>query len=312
MPRVSRTIILAGCSLIASLFCGCVGSGRSTRGPIGDLALDDSTRTAVGTPDAEEPTADSQRPPASLRSFPQQGWWCGEYENWLAPERAERGYTIILPGVEGTSWFNVSIARGLVDAGHDGAIEIDDWTTGYWPMFVYHLMALERNKAEAQKIAGKIVAYQDRYPNRPVRLIGHSGGAALAVLVLEALPEDRKITQAVLLAGALSPDYNLSTALGRTERGVTTFYSPGDVLYLMAGTLALGTIDRQHTASAGAVGFRLPDHLTTDARQLYETLLHQEPYRWEMARSRNFGGHIGPANRKFVADWVAPLFDNRR
>jgi pimeloyl-ACP methyl ester carboxylesterase len=312
MPRVPRTILLFGCSLIASLFSGCVGSARSTRGATVDLPVNHSTRSAIDTPDAAESAAESHLHAAPLRSFPQQGWWCAEYERWLAPERAERGYTIILPGVEGTSWFNISIARGLVDAGHGGAIEIDDWTTGYWPMFVYHLMALERNKAEAQKIAGKIVAYQERYPGRPVRLIGHSGGAALAVLVLEALPEERKITQAVLLAGALSPDYDLSTALRRTERGITTFYSPGDVLYLMAGTLALGTIDRQHTASAGAVGFRLPDRLTTDARQLYESLLHQEPYRWEMARSRNFGGHMGPANRKFVADWVAPLFDDRR
>jgi pimeloyl-ACP methyl ester carboxylesterase len=218
----------------------------------------------------------------------------------------ERGYTIVLPGVEGTSWFNISIARGLIDAGHESAVEISDWTTGYWPMFVYHLVALERNKAQAQEIAARIVAYQDRYPDRPVTLIGHSGGAAMAVLVLEALPDDRKITQAVLLAGALSPDYDLSTALDRTERGISNFYSGGDVLYLMAGTLALGTLDRQHAVSAGAVGFRTPEHLSPERQKWYESLLHEEPYRFEMLRSLNFGGQMGPANRKFVAQWVAP------
>src|SRR4029079_11614400 len=98
-------------------------------------------------------------------------------------------------------------------------------------------MALERNREQAREIAERIVAYQDRYPDRPVTLIGHSGGAAMAVRVLESLPDGRRSDQAVLLAGALSPDYDLSTALGRTERGITNFYSGGDVLYLVAGTL---------------------------------------------------------------------------
>lgn len=297
------------CACIAalgSLFAGCVGLPRFDWPANKKPALPDSADTGVVPVSFEEVADEPQRPNTAPRSFPQQGWWCSEYEGWLAPERVARGYTIVLPGVEGTSWFNISIARGLVDAGHEAAIEINDWTTGYWPMFVYHLVAIERNKAQAQTIAAKIVAYQDRYPDQPVTLIGHSGGAAMAVLVLEALPEERKITQAVLLAGALSPDYDLSIALSRTERGISNFYSSGDVLYLMAGTLALGTIDRQHAVSAGAVGFRTPEHLSAEQKGWYESLLHEEPYRLEMFRSLNFGGHMGPANRKFVAQWVAP------
>lgn len=294
---------------LASWFSGCVGLPQPQRRMTWESASSKAATTGV-VPASYSETADE--PPvttATPRSFPQQGWWCGEYDGWLAPERTERGYTIVLPGVEGTSWFNISIARGLVDAGHESAIEISDWTTGYWPMFVYHLMALERNKAQAQAIAARIVAYQDRYPDRPVTLIGHSGGAAMAVLVLEALPQDRRITQAVLLAGALSPDYDLSTALEHTERGISNFYSGGDVLYLMAGTLALGTIDRQHAVSAGAIGFRTPEHLSAERRRWYESLLHEEPYRLEMLWSLNFGGHMGPANRKFVSRWVAPKLE---
>ncbi|MFN0051766.1 MAG: hypothetical protein ACKV0T_06225 [Planctomycetales bacterium] len=246
------------------------------------------------------------------RTFPQQGWWCGEFEEWLAPERVERGYTLVFPGVEGTSWFNISVARGLVDGGHDAAIEIHDWTTGYWPMFVYHLMALERNRAAAREIARKIVAYQDAYPDRPVTLIGHSGGAAMAVLVLEALPPERQVSQAILLAGALSPQYDLTSALRHTERGITNFYSGGDALYLMAGTLALGTVDRRHSLSAGAVGFRMPSDLSEAERALYAERLHQEGYRLEMARSFNLGGHFGPVNRQFVSQWIAPLLSPGR
>ena len=259
--------------------------------------------------DVDGPTAFAR---STRRNFPDQGWWCHDFETWLAPERAEQGYAIVLPGVEGTSFRNISVARGLIDAGYPGAIEVRDWTTGHWPMFVYHLMALERNRHEAREIAAQIVAYQDQYPDRPVTLVGHSGGAAMAVLVLESLPEDRHVSQAILLAAAISPDHDLTQALARTDRGITNFYSWGDVPHLVVGTLALGTIDRKHTVSAGAGGFHLPPDLSENERQLYANQLHQVPYRLEMVRSFNGGGHTGPTNRKFVTDWVAPLLAQRQ
>ena len=243
---------------------------------------------------------------STRRTFPDQGWWCRDYTEWLSPERADKGYTIILPGVEGTSFRNISIARGLIEAGHPAAVEVRDWTTGHWPLFVYHLMALERNKEQARQIAAQILEYQNQYPGRPVTLIGHSGGAALAVLILEALPADRNVQQVVLLAAAISSDYNLTIALAHSEKGILNFYSWGDVPHLVLGTLALGTIDRQHTVSAGARGFRLPDNLDDDSHELYATRLQQIPYRLAMLKSLNTGGHTGPTNHKFVAEWVAP------
>lgn len=303
MSPFQRVIMFTLWTTVASWLGGCIGipAAQRTNTP----PPDEPAEVGVVQASFEEPASDTLLTPRSP-SFPQQGWWCGEFSDWLTPDRADRGYTIILPGIEGTSWFNISVARGLVDAGHDRAIEINDWTTGYWPMFVYHLMALERNREQAREIAERIIAYQDRYPGRPVTLVGHSGGAAMAILVLESLPVDRQITQAVLLAGALSPDYDLSMALARTENGITNYYSGGDALYLIAGTLALGTIDRQHAVSAGAIGFRTPDTLTAEQRALYDSKLRQEPYRFEMFSSWNFGGHFGPVNRRFVSKWVAP------
>jgi pimeloyl-ACP methyl ester carboxylesterase len=310
MSRISRWLMCLAWSAMWAWLSGCIGLPRFDGQPpsvVRGAGPDSAVETEA--PVESENVEGSTEPPiktTARRPFPRQGWWCAEYDGWLADERVERGYTIILPGIEGTSWFNISIARGLIDAGHPAAIEINDWTTGYWPMFVYHLMAFERNREQARIIAGKIVAYQERYPGRPVTLIGHSGGAAMAVLVLEALPEDKKVTQAVLLAGALSPDYDLSKALAHTERGISNFYSGGDALYLIAGTLALGTIDRKHSISAGAIGFRIPANLSDEDRAWYESMLHQEPYRLEMSRAFHFGGHFGPVNRRFVAEWVAP------
>jgi len=243
------------------------------------------------------------------RVFPEAGWWCSDFEEWLSPARAAKGYTIVLPGVEGTSCRNISIARGLVEAGHPAAIEVRDWTTGNVLLWPYHLMGLERNQKQAQEIARQIVAYQDHYPGRPVTLIGHSGGAAMAVLTLEALPADRQVTQAVLLAAAIAPDHDLSIALARTERGIINFYSHGDVGHLVLGTIALGTIDRRHTMSAGASGFRMPPYLSEEQRQLYESRLQQIPYRLTMLRSCNLGGHFSVTNSKFVTEWVAPRLE---
>ena len=241
------------------------------------------------------------------RQFPEQGWWCREFDDWLTAERADAGYTIILPGINGTSRFSIGIARGLVDAGYPGALEVRDWTTGHFGLFVYHLMAIERNRELAGKIAEQIVAYQDQYPGRKVNLVGHSGGAAMAVLVLESLPADRRIDHAVLLAGAISPEHDLTDALGKTESGITNFHSWGDVPHLVVGTLALGTLDRQHTISAGAEGFRPPPNLSEEGRRLYAERLQQVPYNLDMLKSNNAGGHFGPTERKFVANWVAPV-----
>jgi pimeloyl-ACP methyl ester carboxylesterase len=261
-----------------------------------------ATSTASGT--AAKATGEFAH--STRRTFPQQGWWCTDYAEWLSPERAEKGYTIILTGVEGTSYHNIGIARGLVEGGHPAAIEVRDWTTGHWPLFVYHLMALQRNKEQAWRIAEQIMTYQDQYPGRPVTLIGHSGGAAMAVLTLEALPQGYNVNQVVLLAAAISPDHDLTTALAHSEKGILNFHSWGDVPHLVVGTLALGTLDREHTVSAGASGFRVPADLDDDARDLYATRLQQMPYRLTMLKSLNAGGHTGPTNHKFVAEWVAP------
>jgi pimeloyl-ACP methyl ester carboxylesterase len=265
----------------------------------------------VASDDFEERESTDEAGAASFahstrRTFPDQGWWCSDYTEWLSLERADKGYTIILTGVEGTSFHNIGIARGLIEAGHPAAVEVRDWTTGHWPLFVYHLMALERNKEQARQIVEQILKYQKQYPGRPVTLIGHSGGAAMAVLTLEALPAERNVDQVVLLAAAISPDYDLATALAHSEQGIVNFYSWGDVPHLVVGTLALGTIDRRHTVSAGASGFHVPAELSDKARELYAARLQQIPYRLAMLKSLNVGGHTGPTNHKFVAEWVAP------
>ena len=156
------------------------------------------------------------------------------------PQRLQKGLVLVLPGVEGESCINHSIARGLADGGVRSAIEIFDWTTGVILLFPYHLRGRRRNLARADRLAERIVAYRKAYPGRPVYLVGHSGGAAMAVLALERLPADTAVTGAVLLQAAISPRYDLSPPWPATERGIWNFRSILDVFFCGIGTIVAG------------------------------------------------------------------------
>jgi pimeloyl-ACP methyl ester carboxylesterase len=224
-------------------------------------------------------------------------------------ERLDRGLVLILPGIEGESFMNHSIARGLADGGVPAAIEIYDWTTGVILLFLYHLRSSRRHAAQARQIAERIVAYQRDYPGRPVQIIGHSGGAAMGVLAVESLPAGVSVDSIILLQGALSPKYNLKRALARSERGVVSFQSFLDFIFLGVGTSIAGTFDGRLTPSAGMVGFRLPGGSSVDEQELYSSKLRQVPFRVAMIRDFNFGGHMGATNRVFVAREVVPFLE---
>jgi pimeloyl-ACP methyl ester carboxylesterase len=223
------------------------------------------------------------------------------------PQRRAHGLVLVLPGIEGESCLNHSIARGLADGGVPLAIEICDWTTGVILLFLYHLRSRRRNMAQAERLARRITGYQAEYPGRPVYLVGHSGGGAMTVLTLEHLPPGVRVTGAVLLQAAISPGHDLTAALAATERGIWNFHSRCDIFFDGIGTLIAGTLDGCHTPAAGMVGFRQPAELRADGSEMYATRLHQVAYRPAMCGNFHFGGHMDATNRVFVAERIAPL-----
>jgi len=238
---------------------------------------------------------------AGMFAFPLGHWWCRNVDGLKSADRLERGLVLVLPGIQAKSPVEYGVARGLNDAGIDMGIEIYDWTTGSYLLFTKHLCGIKRNRFEAEKLAARIIAYQDQYPGRPVYLIGHSGGAGLSLLAMEALPHDRKVTRLILLSAAVSPQYDLSTALEHTTHGIWNFHSHWDLFFLGLGTTTLGTIDRHHTFAAGFNGFH---EFNSDDENVR---LHQQRYCFKMLSSWNFGGHFGSTNRVFCDEWLAPL-----
>jgi pimeloyl-ACP methyl ester carboxylesterase len=154
----------------------------------------------------------------------------------------------------------------------------------------------------------RIVRYQITYPGRPVFLVGQSGGAAIAAWAAESMPWDRKIEGIVMIAPALSPQYKLDRALLGCHRGIVNFHSARDRVLLGFGTTVAGTMDGEHTASAGKNGFEVPDASRTPGGRpgVYDNLF-QVAWNKRMSDTGNTGWHLSSGAVRFVTAYVAPL-----
>ncbi len=221
---------------------------------------------------------------------------------YMSTERLGRGLIIVLSGVEGRSPLTTAIARGLDQGGIDHAIEIYGWTSWLGP--AYNLRAEDRNRLVAAKIARRIADYRGDFPGRPVVLIGQSGGAAIAAWAAEAMRGGVKASGIIMLAPALSPPYLLDLALSNLERGIVSFHSERDRLFLAWGTTIHGTMDGEYTSSAGHTGFDVP---TAGGKPAGYERLFQIGWREKMSKVGHHGTHLTSSAAGFVAAYVAPF-----
>lgn len=222
--------------------------------------------------------------------------------------RLEHGLIIILPGIEGCSSINDSIARGLVAGQLPHAIRIIDWRR-FRPWNPLHLAMVRHNRTQARVVAEVITDYQRDFPGQPVHLIGHSAGAGMALFALARLPAGHSVTSVTLLAAAVSRKFDVVRLLDRTRIGIWNFYSPLDLPTVGLGTILFGTMDRCHGVSAGALGFQTADGSTQSAESTAAATpkLHQIRFRPNMIKCWNFGGHFGSTNAVFVRRHIAPI-----
>ncbi len=186
--------------------------------------------------------------------------------------------------------------RGVVKK--DGrAIDVvtHEWSHGKYRIladYLHHEHACE----EGKRLADKMREHRVAYPDRPIHLIGHSAGATVVMAALENLPVDF-VERAVLLAPALSAEYDVHPALRSVHQGLHVFCSPYDYVILGFATRLLGTPDHRWTAMAGCQGFRAADRK-----------LVQQPWRPADCALGNTGGHFGAYQPEFLRAHVMPLF----
>src|SRR5262249_5495298 len=149
------------------------------------------------------------------------------------------------------------------------------------------------------ELAAEVLKIKAQDPDRPVFLVGKSGGTGLVLAAAEQLPP-QTLERIILLSAAVSPSYDLRPALRATRHEIVSFYSPYDQLVLNWGTSQFGTIDRYYGASAGLRGFVIPTDQSPEDRALYDRLV-QVKWNPAMILEGHLGSHIGTSMPAFVA-----------
>jgi pimeloyl-ACP methyl ester carboxylesterase len=220
------------------------------------------------------------------------------------PEGAETGLVLMADGVGGLDLCERSLRQVMGERGGRRLVRPVRWGHGFgrWHS---DLTNVANHRARALDVIGEVLDWRGRRPGSPVYLVGKSGGAGIVVRALEGLPEG-SIEAVVLLAPALSPGYDLSTALKAVRREMVVFWSPMDVVILGAGTWLFKTVDRVRSVGAGMTGFRPPAGLDEAGRSEYAKL---RQVRWSpsMASTGYLGGHVGPDLPAFLRKYVVPL-----
>jgi pimeloyl-ACP methyl ester carboxylesterase len=193
------------------------------------------------------------------------------------------------------------LVAGLKDGGWAGPIDIYDWTENDPGLDA--LMARKRNQREAEKVAKWIEDKVRKDPDLRITITSHSAGTGIAVWALEKLPDDVHVDSLVMLASALSPDYDLSKAMKHVRGKVHNFYSLNDTIVLGAGTTMFGTIDGKKTVAAGLEGFKAQP---VGEKPEYARLV-QHPWIKEYLAFENAGTHIGYMAQPWVSHVLAPL-----
>jgi hypothetical protein len=217
------------------------------------------------------------------------------------PEAEAAGLVVVADGVGGLDLCATGMRYAAAWTGSRLRVEALPWGHGRWRWHA-DLTDTARHDEQARALADRVRGWRGLFPDRPVSLVGKSGGSVIVVRALERL-EPGTVSAGVLLAPALRPDYDLSRALRAVRRELLVHHSPLDVVILGLGTRLFGTADRARTPAAGLTGFRRPDGADPDSY----ARLHQERWRPSLARSAYFGGHLGPDNPWFLARHVLPL-----
>jgi Serine aminopeptidase, S33 len=220
-----------------------------------------------------------------------------------ADQQPKPGVIIVVCGIGGIDFVGLSSQWALPRAGVRHEIREFPWTHGKGRL-LRDLQDTQHCLRKADELAAEVHKIKAQDPERPVYLVGKSGGTGLVLAAAEQLPP-QTLERVILLSPAVAPTYDLRPALRATKYEIVCFYSPYDQLVLNWGTRQFGTIDRYYGASAGLRGFVIPPDLNASDRSLYERLV-QVKWKATMILEGHLGIHIGTSMPAFVAKEVGP------
>ncbi|HSU69275.1 MAG TPA: hypothetical protein VLJ39_20485 [Tepidisphaeraceae bacterium] len=210
-------------------------------------------------------------------------------------------YLLHLPGIAGDTAFDRWWMNALADRGVADRAELYDWTCN--DPGIPALQAHRRNHGEAVRVCNLIRTQRTADPTGRFILTAESGGTGVAVWALEHLPADVLVDEVVLVAPAISPDYDLTAALRHVRGRMVYTSSGGDWFVLGVGTTVFGTMDGKNTDAAGFVGFYPPKIADPDQyAKLIELKYDSDWIKWG-----DFGTHTGGMSPEFARHVLAPM-----
>ena len=218
-----------------------------------------------------------------------------------APAFGRHVNLIYVPGIGGFGHEDQMWLDGLRAGGYSGKTEVWNWTGRLGPISA--LWAHTRQRAQARLIADRLRRLRSESPTEQLVLVGHSAGTGLVVMALEDLPPDSQVDEVLLLAPALSRNYDLTPALRHVFGHMDVFCSERDTLVLAVGTFLFGTVDGIHSEAAGHGGFVMPRGASCAAY----TKLVAHPFSKDRWLFGDDGGHEGILAPGVAATMAAPL-----
>jgi pimeloyl-ACP methyl ester carboxylesterase len=221
--------------------------------------------------------------------------FCSGCVSAFGPE-AQNGITFYCPGVANADMGDAGIRAGLEQAGYRGQVARMTWSVSFNPVIDQTVRIIAQQGGK--RLADYIQDYSDRYPGRPINVVGLSAGTGVAIWALEALKPQYHVDNVVLISSSLSHDYDVSRALPRVQGRIYNYYSPTDAV--LAGPMKVfGSIDGVFLQdAAGAVGLQIPPG--ADGR------IVNIAWRSEFERFGYYGGHGDGTNAEFVRYEIAP------
>jgi hypothetical protein len=222
-------------------------------------------------------------------------------------DRPRDGLVLVADGIGGLDLCGTALRYVMAAEGLSCSFHMVPWGHGFGRWFA-DLTDVSNRDRQAARVAQTVQSFRNAQPDEPVFLVAKSGGSGVIVKALEQLTEGT-VERAIFLSPALSPRYDLTAALLAVRREMVVFWSPLDVLVLGAGTWVFGTADRVRTASAGMLGFRVPDEAHAADCRSPSPYSKLRQIRWgpHMARTGYLGGHVGPDSPVFLKKYVVPL-----
>jgi pimeloyl-ACP methyl ester carboxylesterase len=219
------------------------------------------------------------------------------------PPPARPGVVFMVGGVGGIDILGISAQWSLPRAGVPHEVRDFVWTHG-WGQLFKDLQDQRHLLHKAEELAAQVRQIKANEPDRPVYLVGKSGGTGLVLAAAEQLPAGT-VERIVLLSAAVSPTYDLRGALRASRGGIVSFYSKYDLFVLGWGTSQFGTVDRVYGPSAGLRRFAVPPDLSAEDQALYGRLV-EVPWNPRMICEGHPGTHFGTSLPAFLGTEVAP------